>query len=357
MNPFFQVSDSDLVTLLKKHYLFENVEQLILEKVSSDLLPVFLPKGETLFQKGEPSDALYLVLNGHLKAFLIQPNGGEIVLSEIGNNEIVGEIQLLIGGKRTASIAALSDTQLLKMPKAVFETLAEQFPDMLQEIAELTIQRLRNTQLMTILSRYFSSSDETTRQYIKTQLEWIFLPRGNRLFKQGDIGDSLYFVVSGRLRVMVENDEGQERLIGEVTQGENVGEMALVTGENRAASVYALRDSELVKLSKSTFERLIKQHPQIMMAISQNIISRLQKRFHSPSEYTIAVNVAIVPVSPDVPLSDFSRRLVSALSAYDSTLHLRCYNPNQRQATVDCWSHNAWRSNSGYIFFGQSVTA
>jgi CRP-like cAMP-binding protein len=71
---------------------------------------------------------------------------------------------------------------------------------------------------------------------------------------------------------MIENDDGKEQLIGEVTQGENVGEMALITGENRTANVYALRDCELVKLSKSIFERLIKQHPQIMMAITQNII-------------------------------------------------------------------------------------
>lgn len=68
-------------------------------------------------------------------------------------------------------------------------------------------------------------------------------------------------VLSGRLGACLHNDEGKEVLIRQMPKGETVGEMAVLSGEPRSATVLALRDTELVRVSKLAFTKLVDQHP------------------------------------------------------------------------------------------------
>src|SRR5580658_5082819 len=95
---------------------------------------------------------------------------------------------------------------------------------------------------------------------IAAQFEWFSLPGGQILFREGDEDDSLYVVLSGRLGAFLRNDHGKEILIRQMVSGETVGEMALLSGERRSAMVLAMRNTELVRLSKSAFTRLIDEH-------------------------------------------------------------------------------------------------
>jgi predicted acylesterase/phospholipase RssA/CRP-like cAMP-binding protein len=317
----FELSKPDLFAKLKSTYLFENLTQDVLKSLSVDFTQIELSNGETLIEEGGVSNALYLVLKGCLKAS-IKEGDNEIVLSEIGIGGIVGEMQMLIGGKHTANVIAIDDSELLKLSKTGFEKWVEQSPDVLQKMAEVITPRLRRSQLMAILPNYFGVCDETIRREIEAQLEWIHLQRGQPLFRQGEAGDSLYIVVSGRLQAVIEQGETHEQIIGEITQGESVGEMALFTRQNRTATVYALRDCDLVKLSQSAFEQIIKRNPRVMMEITQNLITRLQKSFKSPNVQTTAINIAIIPLGSQVPITEFCSRLISGLSSFDSLLHL-----------------------------------
>jgi NTE family protein/lysophospholipid hydrolase len=312
----------DLLTDLKTSDLFENVDQELLERLGhGNLTRIFVSQGEMLIQQGGASNALYVVVRGQLKAILNQENN-QIVFGSIGEGEIVGEMQILLGGKHTANVYALTDAELIKLPKTTFEKLIDKSPDILQKMALIIVQRLRHDQLVAILPDLFGPCDETTIQALDTQIEWVHISRGKALFRQGDIGDSLYIVINGLLQAVTEDENGKKQIIGKIYQGESVGEMAIIAGTDRTASIYALRDSELVKLSKSAFELLIRQCPQMMKKLAQLVINRLNKSIHPSSAHPIATNIAVIPVSSDVPLTDFCHRLVSALSSSDSALHL-----------------------------------
>ena len=82
----------------------------------------------------------------------------------------------------------------------------------------------------------FQTLDESILDEIATQVEVIRIPGGDSLFKQGDAGDSLYIVIHGRLRVIVRREDNQEETVAELGREEMVGEMALLTGENRSAT-------------------------------------------------------------------------------------------------------------------------
>jgi NTE family protein/lysophospholipid hydrolase len=157
---------------------------------------------------------------------------------------------------------------------------------------------------------------------IEGEVEWIHLPFGQALFRQGDQECELYLLVSGRLQVCVGGKDGGERKVAEIKRGEIVGEMAMFTGDKRTASVYAMRDSDLVRISREAFERIIASHPNIMMYFIQFIVKRMQGMSAVAQKHDKTLNLAVIPGSYDAPLTEFTKRLVESLATHGKTLHL-----------------------------------
>ncbi len=303
--------------------IFRDCSAAALQATLPELVWLALPEGATLFRQGDVGDALYIVIAGSLQAAVEQEDGSELFVREIGAGELIGEMQLLAGGKRTASIYVQRQAQLIKLPQEVFQRLAEQNPQVMQRLAALIRRRLRRNQLATILPTMIGALDEATLRDIETEVTWVQLPRGQILFRQGDIGDSFYIVVGGRLRAATVVD-GHEQVVGDIAPGEIVGEMAVFTGEERSASISAIRDSELVQFSKAAFERLLEKHPQFTTRIIEFLVRRLRQIIQSPpvSRPHTVLNITLVPASPSVPLADLATRLAAALSSIGPTLHL-----------------------------------
>ena len=138
------------------------------------------------------------------------------------------------------------------------------------------------------------------------------LKAGETLFNAGDDGDALYVVAFGRLRAVLRDGAEGGQVLGEIGRGESVGEMALLTGAPRSATVVAIRDTELVKLSKESFERMVERQPQVMLAITRLIISRYQ-RVIGPAERAQPETLAIVPCNPGIPIAEITAALARAL--------------------------------------------
>lgn len=80
----------------------------------------------------------------------------------------------------------------------------------------------------------------------------MFIPGGQILFRENEAADSLYFVISGCLGVIVRDSTGSDVLIARIEAGETVGEMGFLDGGVRSATVEALRDTELLRLDKAS---------------------------------------------------------------------------------------------------------
>ena len=147
---------------------------------------------------------------------------------------------------------------------------------------------------------------------IATEFDWFSLPGGQILFNHGDRDDSLYVVLSGRLGAFLPNDEGTEILIRQMGSGETVGEMALLSGERRSATVLALRDTELARLSKSSFEKLIDHHPKALRFITDLLVQRLREPPRLDGPKLAPRTIAIFPLDPELASPDFARSLGKA---------------------------------------------
>ncbi|TFG85734.1 MAG: cyclic nucleotide-binding domain-containing protein [Chromatiales bacterium] len=111
------------------------------------LEPVVCKGGAWLFRQGDEGDALYLLARGLLQTWMASSepgDGGQRMIAEIAPGEIVGEIGMLAGGKRSAGIRAVRDSLLLRMDAAAFDKLGRQRPELIRHIAGGIAARLRD---------------------------------------------------------------------------------------------------------------------------------------------------------------------------------------------------------------------
>ncbi len=302
-----------LLTMLKD----EKIDQFI-----QDIERVSIAKDEILIHQDDPANNVYIVVKGELQAVMTLKNGKETVVGQIRPGEPAGEMQVFTRGKRNTRVYALCDTELIKLTKETFEQLAIQSPRTVRRMAAISRRRLRKNQVIVILSNFLGPLDDVDLKFIQDNTQWVTLKRGETIYKQGDPGDSMCVLISGRLLAAVEDSAGNQKVVGEVTQGELVGEMSFLTNARRTASVYALRDSLLALFSNEVIEQVIVKYPQVMMYTTRTIVNRLTKTMHTSSQSRLMTSIAIVPADPDVPLKDFVIRFNQALSQYTPTLHL-----------------------------------
>jgi len=178
------------------------------------------------------------------------------------------------------------------------------------------------------MRRYLASTDllrdldEAAFADLEAELEWISLGADEVLMREGEDGDCLFILLSGRLRAFTQSDGGGELSVGEISPGEAVGEMAIVADEQRSATVRTVRPSTLVRLTRRGFERLDERHPKTMKHMARLLVRRLRSVNVSRETRKASLTIGIVAGVPDFPLSSFVERFVAALSAIGSTRHL-----------------------------------
>lgn len=168
----------------------------------------------------------------------------------------------------------------------------------------------------------FQAIDPAALLDLLPYLDWVFLSGGETLFRTGDIGDSLYAVLTGRLRILAERSDGTQEIIREVTQGESVGELALLTGKPRSATVRAIRDTELVRFSRTGFEQAIKSNPQLVNYLAVQIADRQSQGNDDTLARRNVRTVTLIPLDDSVPMRQFIHRFMDELKPLASTLHL-----------------------------------
>lgn len=102
-------------------------------------------------------------------------------------------------------------------------------------------------------------------------------PRGATIISAGDTNDFLYIIISGRLKVMMSDDEGREVILAILGFNEFFGEMGLLDDSPRSASVVALEPCELLSLSKRDFKKCLLDNFELSMTVMRGLVKRLRE--------------------------------------------------------------------------------
>ncbi len=143
------------------------------------------------------------------------------------------------------------------------------------------------------LARLYPDLDAAFLRSIGSQFEQVSVAGGSTLVRRGEPSDALYIVISGRLIATQEAEDGGIVRLGEIGRGEMIGEMSILSGGTRTASVTALRDSRLVRISNQTFLEFMQRHPSVTRQFIQILTSRLTNR--APRRQEKLSTIALVP--------------------------------------------------------------
>jgi len=146
--------------------------------------------------------------------------------------------------------------------------------------------------------------------FIVEKLKFRTVTSNETICKVGDPGDEMFIIISGRVKICIYNDEGQnEQVVANLSSGDYFGEMALLTGEPRSASVIATEDTEMFVLQKNDFDVILEKFPSISLSMGKIVSQRLRETLKKASQLNKLQKSDALQTGPngflrDVPLVD-----------------------------------------------------
>ncbi len=134
----------------------------------------------------------------------------------------------------------------------------------------LTLEALRTVPL-------FASLSDGAATELRNLLKVRALPAGKLLFRKGDLGDAMYLIEGGSVRIYIIDEDGDEVTLAELEQGDFFGEMALVDGKPRTAFAAVTTDASLAELTREDFLAFVRRNPEVALAMVSAISERLRR--------------------------------------------------------------------------------
>lgn len=175
-------------------------------------------------------------------------------------------------------------------------------------------------------SDLFSDIDREIIERLSPAPEWIEVRGGEDILVQGETGQFFYLLVHGRLGVHVSDDTDKPRRVATIQSGEGVGEMSLMSERPITATVTTLRDSNLIRFSKETFDDLINNNPSAALSITRNIIGRLENSLRGVRAPQDLSTIVVCATTPEVDVDLFCERLTTALKPIGTVTTVRPEN-------------------------------
>jgi CRP/FNR family transcriptional regulator, cyclic AMP receptor protein len=136
---------SDAAELLARVPLLSGLEPAELERIAQVAIPRSFPKGARIFHEGDQSDACYVIRTGEVRVTREHPDGRAIALATLGPGELVGELAMLDGGVRSASLETLTEVELLAVAATDMRGLLERNAQITAKLVVALTKRLRET--------------------------------------------------------------------------------------------------------------------------------------------------------------------------------------------------------------------
>jgi CRP/FNR family cyclic AMP-dependent transcriptional regulator len=122
-----------------------------------------LDSDQVLFLSGDPGDGCYRVDDGLLKVSVVAPAGGERILAILGAGAMVGELSVINGAPRSASVTAIRESKLSFVSRATFDAFARTHPELYRHVMLLLAHRLTDTNLALAATTFLSVQGRVAR--------------------------------------------------------------------------------------------------------------------------------------------------------------------------------------------------
>merc|ERR1719270_1794648 len=234
---------ASLSKAIAKNVLFSHLDENERSDIFDAMFPSNAMPGEIIIQQGDEGDNFYIIDQGEVEIYV----GGEKVLS-IGEGGSFGELALIYGTPRAATVKAASDVKLWGIDRDSYRRI----------LMGSTIRKRKMYEEFLAKVSILENLDKWERLTVADALEATSFEHGEAVVKQGEPGDDFYIIVDGSATVTQFRAEGEEsQEVGLLGPSDYFGEIALMLDRPRAATVTAVGPLKCVKLDRARFERVL----------------------------------------------------------------------------------------------------
>lgn len=288
---------------LKKVPLFHGVPADSLISLAKTVRTASFADGELLFEQGDEGDSMCLIQAGGAR---IEVDGQEV--ARVGAGEVIGEMAVIDGQPRSACCVADGATSVVEISAGDFASLVRTHASAAMAVLRTISARLRTasarsrgrddtastrpsrcrasmlpsavgglTALVegcTFLGQVelFAELEATELVKIAELAMSLTIYAGEVLFEQGEQGDSMYLLRSGRISVQIDGAE-----VAVVGARDPIGEMALIDGEPRSATCVVAEEAMVMRIGADDFNLLLDTQPDIAVGLMKTLSKRLRK--------------------------------------------------------------------------------
>ncbi len=212
--------------------------------------------------------------------------------------------------------------------------------------------------LNTLLRDFFEIEDPAFLETVSGQLAFVELPVGAALFRQGDTASDVYFLIHGRLRVLVAGPDGRATPSGDMTPGDTVGESALLSDAPRDSTIIAIRNSTLIRMTRQQFEQTLQEHPEVAISVMRTMMARSRDAKTVRQIPTPPGTICIIPISDNIDALQFAREFYQTrIDLGDHATLLHEQDPvGTRSAVTDMEEQPRQAHNSFIMVADRTVT-
>jgi CRP-like cAMP-binding protein len=241
--------------------LLSMLSEAALRRVLGTLTLKRLPPGAFVIREGEPGNAFYFVAGGRLRVFATDGLGRETELAELGENAVFGEMALLSAQPRTASVACLTEVDLLEVGRQSLTALADELAVVAEALHGFTRERLLGNLMAT--SPLFKPFNRMQQRDLLRRFTSHDVAPGTVVINEGEEGRGLFVVLSGELDVSRRAADGTTVPLAALKTGDVFGEMALLRNARTTATVIAQRTATVLYLARDFVARIVSAVPEI----------------------------------------------------------------------------------------------
>jgi CRP-like cAMP-binding protein/thioredoxin reductase/Fe-S-cluster-containing hydrogenase component 2 len=232
-----------------------------------------LRAGAVVFRRNDYTNSFFSILDGEVDIQVNPADPKEVVTLKAG--QFFGEMGLISGRRRTATVVARTNCLLLEVPRNAMIRLERSVPEVKRVIDEVAIVR----QIRTYLA---PRADESLLDQVVKSSTVVSCKPNDVLIEEGAEDDSVYLIRTGSVTVSRKLN-GRDIVLSYVAAGNYVGEMALLTHAKRNATVKASVATEAIKLDSAAFRSLLDRQPDLKRQVEAKLQSRIMERTRSES--------------------------------------------------------------------------
>lgn len=227
-----------------------------------------IEEGGVILREGDPGKSIYVLASGKAKVVKGLGTPKAVELAVLDDGAFFGEMALLNGAPRVASVVAAEDSEVLELTEQLLRELTTKHPTVAQSLRKFYRQRLLANVMA--ISPLFRSFDKGDRKMLIEKFKLREAAANEPLLKEGEKPDGLYVVMHGAALV-TKKDPKAARVVplALLREGDVFGEISLLTKSKATATVTAKRKTLVLRLPKEAFDELIFTHPAVLEVVSE----------------------------------------------------------------------------------------